>query len=451
MKKISRTAVVGLVILLVLLGAGVIGFLSGAFRPKAQPVARLRIVGPPGLRISSGSQVFSKPPFQLQVKPGVYIFKYSAPGCREQWEKVELEAGEFKRIELDLAPVTASVLINTRPAGAELVVNGQVVGATPLVLEEVHMGSYSGYLRMPGYAQRTVEWSVEDERPKQILIDLDENVGTVSFNSRPQGAQLSIAGRVVGVTPYKGELNEGKYLIRLERNGYVPLEQTVTLSRGQRLVREFVLSARPGGVKVESDPAGAEVFVNETKRGITPCTLGDLSPAVYTVRVVKAGYEPMEKTVEIVSGFQDELAFKLLKSTGVLELTVRPAGVTVSVDGRIVGHTESDGVSATGTVPIVVRELSPGFHEVTVSHPRSNPESRTITVRLEKGKVCRPKAIDVWIANCEIRYKTGTVELGALYEESAKGILFGPEPGVKIAIDREKLEYVRKINPETGE
>ena len=71
-----------LLLLLVLLGAGVIGFLSGAFRPKAQPVARLRIVGPPGLRISSGSQVFSKPPFQLQVKPGVYIFKYSAPGCR---------------------------------------------------------------------------------------------------------------------------------------------------------------------------------------------------------------------------------------------------------------------------------------------------------------------------------------------------------------------------------
>lgn len=451
MKKLSRTTTVLVVLLVILLGGGALFLLRGGLRPKNPPSARLRIIGPAGLKIASGRQVFSKPPFQLQVKPGVYLFKYSAPGFREKWEKVELRNGEFKRIELKLEPVTASVLINTRPTGAELVVGERVVGATPLVLEEVRMGNYSGYLRMPGYAQRTIEWSVEDERPKQILIDLDENVGTVSFNSRPQGAQLSIGGRVVGVTPYKGELNEGKYLIRLERSGYVPLEQTVTLSRGQRLVREFVLSARPGGVKVASNPAGAEVFVNETKRGITPCTLENLSPAVYTIRVVKAGYEPVEKTVEIVSGFQDEVSFPLLKSTGILELTVRPAGVTVSVDGKLVARTESDGVSATGTVPIVVREMSPGSHEVTVSHPRANPQNRTVTVQLEKGKICRPKPIDVWIANCEIRYKTGAVELGALYEENAKSILFGPEPGVKIAIDREKLQYVRKIDPETGE
>lgn len=449
MKKISRASAVLLAIVLILLCA--VLFLFCGQLQKNPPSARLRIVGPAGLRITSGGQVFTKPPFQLQVKPGIYLFKYSAPGFRERWEKVELRDGQYRRIELELEPVTASVLINTRPTGAELVVDGRVVGATPLLLEEVRIGKYSGLLRMPGYSQRTIEWSVEDERPKQILIDLDENVGMVSFNSRPQGAQLSIGGRVVGVTPFKGELNEGKYLIRLERSGYVPLEQTVTLSRGQRLVREFVLSARPGGVKVVSEPAGAEIFVNETKRGVAPCTLGDLSPAVYTIRAVKAGYEPIEKTVEIVSGFQDEVRFSLVRSTGVLELTVRPAGVTVLVDGKLVGRTKSDGVSVTGTAPIVVREMAPGNHEVTVSHPRSRPESRTITVHVEKGKVCRPKAIDVWIANCEIRYKTGAVELGALYEENEKSILFGPEPGVKIAIDRGKLQYVRKLGSEDGE
>ena len=268
MKKISRASAVLLAIVLILLCA--VLFLFCGQLQKNPPSARLRIVGPAGLRITSGGQVFTKPPFQLQVKPGIYLFKYSAPGFRERWEKVELRDGQYRRIELELEPVTASVLINTRPTGAELVVDGRVVGATPLLLEEVRIGKYSGLLRMPGYSQRTIEWSVEDERPKQILIDLDENVGMVSFNSRPQGAQLSIGGRVVGVTPFKGELNEGKYLIRLERSGYVPLEQTVTLSRGQRLVREFVLSARPGGVKVVSEPAGAEIFVPSSAiRGAT--------------------------------------------------------------------------------------------------------------------------------------------------------------------------------------
>ena len=119
MKKISRASAVLLAIVLILLCA--VLFLFRGQLQKNPPSARLRIVGPAGLRITSGGQVFTKPPFQLQVKPGIYLFKYSAPGFRERWEKVELRDGQYRRIELELKPVTASVLINTRPTGAELV------------------------------------------------------------------------------------------------------------------------------------------------------------------------------------------------------------------------------------------------------------------------------------------------------------------------------------------
>ena len=82
---------------------------------------------------------------------------------------------------------------------------------------------------------------------------------------------------------------------------------------------------------------------------------------------------------------------------------------------------------------------------VTVSHPRAMPSSRDYVLEVQKEKVVNRK-IDVWVANCEIKFKdTGRVELGALFEESEKAIFFGTEPGVRVEIDRAKLEWVRKL------
>lgn len=349
--------------------------LPGGCGRKEPPGAVVNITGPEGLSVGCGKQAFTKPPFELKMPPGSYLFKFTAPGYAPKWQSVVLKDQEHRRIAVELEPALTSVLVATRPAGAELV-----------------MGS-----------------------------------------------------RVVGATPYSGEFNEGKYRIRLEAPGFLPLEQVLTLNRGEELPKTYKLTPKPGGIDITSEPAGAEIFVNDVKQGVTPCTVMNLTPAVYRIRAVKQGYDVGEKTIQIAAGFSDSIRFKLVKSTGAIILNVQPAGIHISLDGKPYGKSVAESENSTGTKPILINSVAPGRHVVTVSHPRAMPSSRDYVLEVQKEKVINRK-IDVWVANCEIKFKdTGRVELGALFEESEKAIFFGTEPGVRVEIDRAKLEWVRKL------
>lgn len=413
---------------------------------KPPEKAQLSVSGPEGMTISLGDKALGRAPLTFKLNGGTYLFKFHAPGHERKWETVVLKPGEKRAMPIRLARETASMLIATKPVGAQLVVEGRVLGATPIVLEKVVPGrEYVGQLRMPGYSEREVKWSADGPRPKQVMIDLDANIVKVEFQSKPSKAQLSIDGRAVGVTPHFGELTEGRYKLRFEHVGFSPLEQTVSLSRGEKFRAEYSLTPLPGGISITSVPEGAAVFIDNRKHGVTPCVVADLPAGVHEVRAEKDGFDPGTRKVEIAPGYKDEIRLVLLSSTGELELDVRPSGVRVALDGKPLGVTEEASASSTAMKPIRVGGLAPGKHVVTVSHPHAHPESRDIEIEIEKGKLTRPKAIDVWIANCEIKYTDGRVEVGTLFEESDGAIYFGPEPGIKYEIKRSDLEYVKRL------
>ena len=76
------------------------------------------------------------------------------------------------------------------------------------------------------------------------------NIAKATISSIPEQAQLFIDDRPVGATPYSGEFNEGKYRIRLEAPGFLPLEQVLTLNRGEELPKTYKLTPKPGGIDI---------------------------------------------------------------------------------------------------------------------------------------------------------------------------------------------------------
>ena len=436
MKTTIRTALAALAAALIFAGCS-----------KSSEKATVSVSGPEGMTVSLGDQTLGRTPLTFRLNGGTYLFKFFAPGYERKWETVVLQPGEKRAMAIRLERETVSVLIATKPPGAQLVVNGRVLGATPIVLENVISGrEYTGRLRMPGYREHEVKWTADGPRPKQVMIDLDANIVKAEFLTKPAKARLFIEEREVGVTPYRGELTEGRYKLRFEYPGFSPLEQTVSLSRGETFRAEYNLTPLSGGISISSVPDGAAVFIDSRKRGVTPCVSSDLPAGIHEVRVEKDGFDPVGRKVEIAPGRKDEIRLILPSSTGMLELDVRPAGVTVMFDGKKLGVTETSEPSSAATKPIRIGRLAPGKHVVTVTHPRARPERRDIEIEIEKGKLLRPKTIDVWIANCEIKYKDGRVDVGSLFEENNDSIYFGPEPGIKYEIKRRDLEYVKRLD-----
>ncbi|OGY23243.1 MAG: hypothetical protein A2172_02620 [Candidatus Woykebacteria bacterium RBG_13_40_15] len=54
-----------------------------------------------------------------------------------------------------------------------------------------------------------------------------------------------------------------------------------------------------GIVTVKSKPSGASVYINGEKKGLTDLDITDLSPNKYTIKIVKEGFFPWEKEIEV--------------------------------------------------------------------------------------------------------------------------------------------------------
>ena len=113
-----------------------------------------------------------------------------------------------------------------------------------------------------------------------------------------------------------------------------------------------------GVLTVVSNPAGAQVFIDNTERGTTPLAL-TLAAGSHIVELHGNG-EPRTVPVTIAAGAQlsqyIELPTSAPVAAGSLQIRTEPAGAQVSVDG-----------AARGKSPLLVEGLAPGEHMVVVS------------------------------------------------------------------------------------
>jgi hypothetical protein len=132
-----------------------------------------------------------------------------------------------------------------------------------------------------------------------------------------------------------------------------------------------------GALSVESDPAGAEVRIDNTVRGTTPLTL-NLAEGRYSL-IVQRGVNTKQLDVEIAANAAKAYHIEWAAAapvaaavvTGSLSVVSDPAGSAVIVDG-----------SSRGQTPLTIRDLTPGRHEVVV---KSASTSYQRSVQVEAG------------------------------------------------------------------
>jgi hypothetical protein len=318
--------------------------------------------------------------------------------------------------------------------------DGKSVGVTPLVLQNQSCGVYRAEVAMRGYAQMPLSWEVNSERPVAVRANLDSNQGSVQITSSPKGAMVIVDGNEVGQTPLLLEREEGKYVIRVERAGCTPEERNIRITKGQKGRIHVRLGQRPGGVTVTSRPAGAELYINDLKRGVTPCTVEALAPGKYTLKLLRQGYDPAETQVNIIAGATDKRHFNLVSCTGSVVFNVRPVGVEVFLNGKSLGHTRPVAEGSKSTQDFRVSNLAPGKYTVTMFHTLGDPPRQSFTFRVKKNQSTTVKAVEMWIANCEIVLNNGEVVRGFLRDTKPDRVIFSPEPSVEYPVYRRNIK-----------
>ena len=143
-------------------------------------------------------------------------------------------------------------------------------------------------------------------------------------HSTPAGATVTVDGVARGATPVAVRgLDVGTHAVAISRPGYRGVERQVVLTpeRPSRTL-EIELQSLPravppaavvadGSLVVDSRPAGAAVFVDGRRIGVTPLTLRTIAPGAHTVRLEHAGYRPVTTTIEVKAGERARVAARL--------------------------------------------------------------------------------------------------------------------------------------------
>lgn len=415
---------------------------------KKQERTLVTLIGPEGLTGEVSGVKLSGKNIRFRLSAGEYVFEFAAPGFRSEYRTVNIPRREKFTYEVKLDPVSAAALITSVPAGAAVTLKGQSMGITPLVIKDLACGEYTAEVSMKGYTTMPVKWRIDSERPVRAHVALDSNLGTLQVNSTPSRARVFLDGVEVGETPYRIQRAEGKYMLRLEKAGCNPEERNVNVIKRRVTSVQIKLGEKAGGVKVTSEPAGAEVFVDGIKRGVTPCTVEALEPGKYVLKLTRKGFDPVETNVNVVPGGIDSKHFNLLSSTGTVIFNVRPVGVEVFVDGKSQGFTVPIAPGSEATQDFRVDNLPPGKHTIAMFHSLGDPPRQYHSFRVQKNKVTTIRNLVVWIANCEITYKNNNKARGLLIESQKDYIIFSPEPGIQYNVKRDTLKQVLMLKEE---
>ena len=232
----------------------------------------LLVTEPEGCDVSLDGMSFGKTPrlvTSLDAKD-TYRLLVQKPGYQPRTVEVKFN-GRTPLVKNESLVIDSGVIeVTSEPAGAEVTVNGHPRGRTPTKVEGVPKGRATVSLKKNGFAEESRELAIVAGESQTLFVKLTGLPGTMSLSSVPDGARFYVNDRPEGKGPISlTGLAPGSYTIRVEKEGFATATKTVALENGGAIVEEFRLDNVMGRLEVRTSPAGADVFLDGSRVGMT--------------------------------------------------------------------------------------------------------------------------------------------------------------------------------------
>jgi sugar lactone lactonase YvrE len=253
---------------------------------------------PDGARVSVGDRYIGDTPVgRIELKPGEYTIKITKPRFKDASVPARIESDEITSISLNnLLPLPGYLSVISSPEGAEVKLDGGVLGITPLTRIELKAGTYRLSLVKADYRSAETTASVESVETATAHLTLQYLFGSLRVSSEPAGARVDLDGSSVGSTPLTlARVGIGAHRIRLSLEDYQDYEGKVVIESNRPSEFTASFKIKPGTISLTSDPSDALVYLNGRYMGNSPISLAGLEPSAYDLALTHTGYEVWEK------------------------------------------------------------------------------------------------------------------------------------------------------------
>jgi|GEM_PF-6713570 len=256
--------------------------------------------------------------------------------------------------EVPPAPVNGNISVQTSPVDAEVSIDGQVKGLSPVMVYDIPAGTYTVEIRKKGFKSVSRQVEVTPGRTTSLEdVALAVDTGSVSVATNPEGVTYVItpvsegagvedASILKGRTPATVDgLKPGSYSISFRREGWKDYSASFEVKSGETSATAF--DYKPSKLTVTTVPEGATVSAAGRELGKTPLELSDVAEGVLDLSIKLDGYEPEGGSVAVPFGGAVSRSYKLLPLNRIItratELDVLPShegGAKVAVPARLI-------------------------------------------------------------------------------------------------------------------
>ncbi|MFH0807121.1 MAG: PEGA domain-containing protein, partial [Elusimicrobiota bacterium] len=313
----------------------------------------------------------------FNLPKGNYKYTFSKNGFQSLTKELNITVDQV--LDISLVPgqnttvmkMPGIVIISSEPAGAEVFLNGQKVGITPFQ-DEVIAGEYSIMLSKNMYNSYSASVVMAAGETKDLpVMKLVPKFGYISITSSPAGAKIFLDNQMIGNTPLTKQLIEsGSHKLKTELDLYHSEEQPLQVNDGDEKNLTFTLKPAFGSLVINSEPQGAELYIDNQPAGKTPYRNEKMASRNYFVKAQMELWVDAEERIEVIDGQKTEILLVLAKNYGGINITAPQA--EIFIEGKKAGQNQYSS------------NLSPGKYVVTAKREKHRDAQQEVFISIGK-------------------------------------------------------------------
>lgn len=376
-----------------------------------------------GADVYINNKLYTKtsPNMKVQLPPAVYNIKIVKDGFVDFSANTTVKASRTDNVLsanlIPLQPAAAPapgpgkgiipsfmVRISCNAQGAQVFVDGALAGTAPGDVQ-VKLGKHELRVSAPGYLDSIQ--TLDMKAAIAINVNLQSTGAQFTVQSNVNGADVFINGNPAGKTPFAAQLPNGSYSVLVRAAGYMDFSQNIVINGGP-----FQVNANLQGqnqlLTVQSNVAGATVFINGNSAGKTPFA-AQVPSGSYSVQVKAPGYVDFGQNVVVGNG-PAQVNATLQAQSFQVNVDANVKGALVLINGNQVGQTPYVTLLPQGNYTVLVRAAS--YYDfqaqITVNGPQAvnaalqplvatwalNLPATIVNKDIKPGK---PREVEVWI------------------------------------------------------
>jgi hypothetical protein len=147
---------------------------------------------PDGASLMVNGEYRGKTPLEIgDLSPGTYAVTFSRSGFEELSLQVPVEQGKTAEVTAKLIPETGTIMVNSTPSGARVLLDGTDAGFTPVILENISAGNHTVRLEKGGYVSAAREIGITAGQVSSAEVSLDP---VFIPTTRAAGLGMAMAG-----------------------------------------------------------------------------------------------------------------------------------------------------------------------------------------------------------------------------------------------------------------